>query len=268
MKALFSAVVAMCILGAGLDAEAQEGFLGAKLRRWTAELKGDVTAADDGVGGISELDIDSTLGLDSKEDFNEFHVYAQLPVLGRFQYQYLAGTFEGNDLLTQDIAFGSTTFTTGTPVDTKMKWTTHTLLFQTGIKTPGFLPASGSAGATFGVKMMEIDAEVSGLGTSEEVKFGGPIPVAGMFTRMQLSSFAFIEVQVHGLQIPGNIAGGVGGLIYDFTIAVDIRYQKFFGGVGYRIFKLNIEDESGTRVDEAKFEVDITGIFFEIGSSF
>src|SRR5688572_15001361 len=104
MKSATAVIACLVVSGAGLDAFAQDGMIAVKIRRWQSEIKGEIQVDDDGLDG-SGIDVDDTFGFDDKEDFDELHVTMGLPLIGRFNYQYLRGDYEGARTLSADIIF-------------------------------------------------------------------------------------------------------------------------------------------------------------------
>ena len=249
----------------GLDAAAQDGTLAAKVRRWQADLRGDIKVDDSGISGTS-IDVDSTLGFDSTEDFDELHVSMKLPIIGGFNFQYMRGGFEGTSLLTSDITFGGTTFTASTQVDSELDFETYTLLWQFGATTPGVIGGGMAAGAIAGIKYFDIHAEIhDNFGNSEDADVNAPVPVIGAYVRLSLLKFLSVEAQVHGIKYFDTFNLGVEGTFYDATIAVDVKVMGLFAGAGYRFYHLDFEYDDGS---DAEVEFDLEGLFFEAGFSF
>jgi len=249
----------------GLDADAQDGTIAAKIRRWQAEIQGDIEVDDNGIDGTS-IDVDSTFGFDDKEDFDELHVTMGLPILGRFNFQYLKGDYQGTKTLSSDITFAGTTFTASTQIDAELNLEAYTFLWQFGASTPGVIGADVGAGGIAGVKYFNIHARVDDeFGNSEETDIRAPLPVIGAYVRTNLAKFLSVEAQVHGIKFLDNFNIGLTGIFYDATIAVDAKFSGLFVGVGYRLFHMDVEYENGTDV---KAQLDIEGLFFEAGLSF
>lgn len=266
MKVLFATAAFLVTALCGLDAAAQDGSIAVKVRRWQAEIQGDIQVDDDGIGGTA-IDVDDTFGFDDKEDFDELHATLGLPLLGRFNFQYLRGGFEGTRTLSADITFAGTTFTVGTTVDAEMDFEAYTMLWQFGASTPGVIGADVGAGGIAGVKYFDIHAEARDAftGTSDEVDVKAPLPVIGAYVRTNLGKLLSVEAQVHGIKFLDNFNLGLSGIFYDATISIDARFSGVFAGVGYRLMHLDVEYENST---DAKVQLDIDGIFFEAGVSF
>ncbi len=265
MKVPLTAVVVLVTALSGVEAAAQDGMIGVKVRRWQAEIQGDIQVDDDNIGGTS-IDVDETFGFDDKEDFDELHVSMGLPLLGRFNFQYLRGEYEGSRTLTANITFAGTTFSASDTIDAELSFDVYTLLWQFGATTPGVVGADIGAGAIAGVKYFQIHAEVRDqFGQSDETDVKGPLPVIGAYARMNLAKFISLEAQVHGIKFLDNFNLGLSGIFYDATIAVDAKFSGVYAGVGYRLMRLEVEYEDGTDVD---VELDIDGLFFEAGISF
>jgi len=267
MKYSTGFLAALVALLAATEAFAQDGMIVGKARRWRAEISGNVEADDSGSDG-SNVDLKSTFGLDNEEDFDEFHVTMGLPLIGRFNLQFLEGGFDGSRTVTNDFTFAGTTYTASTQISTELDFKVYTLLWQFGASTPGVIGADVGAGFIAGLKYFEVDAVVqeSSGGQREEMELKAPIPVFGAYFRMNLAKFLAIEVQAHGLKVPDSFGQEVKGLLYDGTIALDAKIGPLFGGIGYRLFHFEVEGDDGSI--EATADLDMKGIFFEVGISF
>lgn len=257
------AVVLLTLLWAA-DAAAQ-GSIGVRARRWQAELSGDLKVDDDGSSG-SEIDASHTLGFDDKEDFNEIHLTMGLPILGRFNFQYLKGEFDGTNTLTSDITFGGSTFTATTQIDSELDFEAYTLLWQFGASAPGVVGADVGAGGIAGLKYFNIQAMIEDrFGNSEEAEIKGPLPVIGAYFRTNLASFLALDAQVHGIKFFDTFNLGLEGLFYDFTVGVDVKIKGLFAGAGYRLFVLDLDYENS---EDVKVDIEMDGFYFEAGLSF
>ncbi|HEY3225689.1 MAG TPA: hypothetical protein VGK61_01680 [Planctomycetota bacterium] len=265
MKYLAAAFGLLCVALWSAEAAAQDGMLSAKARRWQAEISGDIRVDDNGVGG-SDLNVTSTLGLDEKEDFDEFQATMGLPLLGKFNFQYLKGDYTGSKVLSSDITYAGTTYNANTEIHTNLDIKSYTLLWQLGVSTPGVIGANVGAGGIAGVKYFQIEAAVDDdFGNHEDVNIRAPVPVVGAYAKVGLAAFLFVEAQVHGLKIPGSLAQGLSGNFYDATIALDAKFSTFYAGIGYRLFHFEVKYENG---EDVNANVDLKGIFFEVGMSF
>jgi hypothetical protein len=263
MKSALGVAVFLVTVMFGADAAAQT--IGVKVRRWEAEINGEIQVDDDGSDG-SGIDVDDTFGFDEKEDFDELHVSLGLPLLGKINYQYLRGEYEGSRTLSANITFAGTTFTASNRIDAKLELEAHTLLWSFGASTPGVIGADIGAGGIAGVKYFDILARVDDeFGNSEDTRIRAPLPVIGAYVRTNLASFLAFEAQVHGIKFLDSFNLGLTGLFYDATVAVDLKFSGLFVGVGYRLMKLDIEYENGTDVDA---DLDLKGMFLEAGLSF
>jgi len=269
LKGMTGALAALLALGWAADAAAQDGMITAKFRRWQCELSGEIQADGSGSSG-TDIDVDSTLGLSDKENFNEIGIQLQLPIpiIGRMSLTRWTGTFEDTETLSQTITYGGQTFSGGTTVDSEFDITATTLLMHFGMSTPKVAGTGVAAGAALGVKFFEFEGSLSGSGVSESAKAAGPIPVLGLFTKTALLAYLFLEVEVHGLMVPGFLSGGLSGAIWEGNASVVFRYNRFFAGIGYKIFNFTLEDDSGTGVGDVEVDLKMSGMAFEVGMGF
>jgi len=265
MKSVSAVIAFLVACGWGLDAFAQDGMIAVKVRRWQAEIQGEIKVDDSGFEGTN-IDVDDTFGFDDKEDFDELHITMGLPLLGRFNYQFLRGEYEGTRTLSADITFAGTTFTASTQIDAMLEFQVHTLLWQFGASTPGVIGADVGAGGIAGIKYFDIRGTVDdAFGNSESVEIKAPLPVFGAYVNFNLAKFLSVNAQVHGIKFPDSWNIGLVGIFYDATVSVDLKLSMLYAGVGYRLMKLNVQYEDGT---DADVDLDITGMFFEVGASF
>lgn len=265
MKSASAVIAALVVTGWGLDALAQDSMIAVKVRRWQAEIQGEIKVDDSGFEGTN-IDVDDTFGFDEEEDFDELHVTMGLPLLGRFNYQFLRGEYDGTRTLSADITFAGTTFTASTQIDAKLEFQAHTLLWQFGASTPGVIGADVGAGGIAGVKYFDLTGTVDdAFGNSESVDIKAPLPVIGAYLNFNLAKFLSVNAQIHGIKFPDTWNIGLVGIFYDATVSVDAKFSMLFAGVGYRLMKLDVEYENS---HDADVELDLKGMFFEAGISF
>jgi hypothetical protein len=265
MKSALPVIVWLASVVGALDVAAQAGGIAAKVRQWDAEIDGSLAVEDDGIGGTN-VDVDSTFGFDEEETFDELHLTMGLPVIGRFNFQFLRGEYEGSQIISQDFTFAGSTFTASTRIDAKLEFEAYTLLWQFGGSTPGVIGADVGAGGIAGLKYFDLRATVDDeFGNSEEAEVRAPIPVVGAYFRTNLASFLAFEAQIHGIKFFDTLNIGLTGTFYDLTVALDVKFSGLFAGIGYRIMVLDVEYDRG---DEAEVDMDLTGYFFEAGLSF
>lgn len=257
--------VAILIAWGGAEAAAQDSLVSMKARRWTAEIEGTIQVDDNNTSG-SVIDFEDTFGVTDEEDFDELHL--TIGFLGRLNLQVLKGSFEGSETMTADIQFGDIVFTLGTRVDAEMEFEVYTAIWQIGGTIPLFKGVGLGVGGILGVKYLEIVASAEDtFGNSEEAEVQAPFPVIGGYVGLSVTRFVSLEFQIHGLKIPSSWDLGGEALFFDATVALDVRVSFVFAGVGYRLMHLDIdydEDEES----EAHVDLDMTGLFFEVGVAF
>jgi hypothetical protein len=264
MRSALPVLVVSAFIAACPEAAAQDR-ISAKVRQWRAEISGSLQVEDDDIPG-TDIDIDSQFGFDEEEAFNELHVAMGLPVIGRFNFQYMRGGFDGSEVISQDFTFAGTTFTANTRIDAELDFDVYTLLWQFGASTPGVVGADVGAGGIAGVKYFDIRSHVSDeFGNSEDADIQAPIPVIGAYFRTNLASWLALDAQIHGIKFFDTFNTGLEGTFYDLTVALDVKLSGLFAGVGYRIMKFDLDYEDGT---EAEVDMDMTGYFFEAGLAF
>ncbi len=266
MRGLRPVLAALLVLATGADAFAQDGWITGRYRRWQPELSGQATVTGDSFPG-TEIDFIDTIGMDDKTNTNELQLTLQIPFLGRMTFGRWSTKYDGSETITQDINFGDLQFTAGMTVDSEFEYTSTTILWNFGLGTPKMMGTGVSAGVSLGVDLVEARIAASSGGMADEAKAKGPVPVFGAYTRGQIAAFLFLEVEVHGLIIPGVVGGGLDGQLWQGSVSVDARFQKFFVGIGWKLFQFNVSDDSGTGAAEVEVDIKMEGLFFEIGMS-
>lgn len=255
-------VVALVLLAAA-QGWAQD-TLGARLRQWRAEIEGDFQADDNLVPG-SDINLHSQLNLEDEADMTDIGVLFGLPGIGRINFQYFFGEFDGDATLSNDITFGGTTFVGGTNVSSSMEWKVMTIMIESGV------PGAGLTGATtgmgIGIKYFDFDLEISGSGVAEKGNVKGIVPVVGARARYPLTAFLFLEAELNGLFISSIASGGIEATILDASVALQAGWKSFYGGVGWRVFQMAGKDDRAD-VDEIEVDIELQGFFFEAGIRF
>lgn len=164
-------------------------------RYWITELDGKAAVADAGIGG-TEFDLTSDLGID-EDDFPDGRVTINIGP-AQWRFAYLQGDYSGSQNLTQAITFKGKTYTLGTNVSSDFDfiylrfgriwnlfdWNklkigavieTKALLADIELDAPslgfsdsqdiiGGLPTLGASFELRPIKMVNLFAEISGLG--------------------------------------------------------------------------------------------------------
>ena len=259
---------------AGLSAEPQTaredsaltGKIGGRYRFWQGNLEGTFRADDNAIQGTS-VDIDETLGLEKEENLGNLSAWFGLSGAGRIFVDWVDGTYEGDMVLANDVTFAGTTFLAGSDVHSKLEWRALTGLYLYDLpmsQDKGFTRLDLSFGA--GIKFLRLNGRLTTPGLDESGTFKAPFPVVAGTARLSLGDYLAVEVEANGMHVE-SWEGVATGTIYDVSLSAQVRYNVFFGGIGYRWFGVNIEDERAD-IDKVQADFYLRGIFGEVGVTF
>jgi hypothetical protein len=238
--------------------------LRARVRRWQADISGDIEVDDLGVSGTS-VDLES-LDYD-KAGLNDIGVIAPIPGLGRMFIQYWWGEFEGAATLGNDIVFAGNTYTAGSPLGTKFEWKAWSLLYEYPLSGAGLGLGMGSQlYGQGGFKYIRSKVEIDSGGVGASAEFKGLSPAIGFRGTMALMQWLYVEAEVNGF-FARSFTGGVSGTLLDGTVGVFGKFSFAYGGVGMRWFQLKAND-SRSDVEDFDTDLEIKGMFFEVGVKF
>ena len=242
------------------------GKMGLRYRFWQANFQGNLRADDNSIQGTT-VDIDETLGIEKEENISIISAWIGLSGAGRIFVDWLDGTYEGDMILANDVTFAGTLFTAGTDVHSKLEWRSLTGLYLFDMPMSpdaGFTQLDLSFGA--GVKFLRLSGRLTTPGLNESGTFKAPFPVFAGAARLSLGQHMAVELEAHGMHVE-SWEGVATGTIYDVSLSAQVRYNMFFGGIGYRWVGVEIEDER-TDIDKAQADLELEGIFGEVGVTF
>ena len=252
------------LLAAAAPAAAQDETFSARWREWFVNIGGHVQGQGD-VIPAENIDVDSTLGYDDRENAHELQLCLSIPFFGRFYAGYWWVDFEGTETLTRTITFADRVFTAGTTIESELDLDMYYLTYEFGFPS---LPLGGDdirldVGVQVGVRALLVEGSIENALFSAEDSGGTGIPVIGVHGALQVTPFLRAELELAGLAVSygstslsyfegfGEIVGQIG---------------PAFAGVGYKWTTLDLKDERG----DVDLDVDITleGFYLTAGVRF
>jgi hypothetical protein len=272
MKTFLAFLALACPAAAGMfdpDGKAIDDFvIELEGRWWLAELRGEIEADSDFVGGTS-IDLPDQLDIERASD--GFLEGAAMLRLRRLQIRgaYFEGGFEEGTRLEETIVFDGTTFTLGTEIETELDFRVasldfHVLLVDAGdAKELGFELGVG-VGARYLAFDAHIEEEFSGLNEDEDGD--GFLPVVSLYASLGFANIFRVEAHAGGVVVPHSFPR-VGGAFIDGSLAARVYFHHaVYGTLGYRIVHFDAEYDFGSV--EAELDLTLSGFFAGVGVSF
>ncbi len=245
------------------QAWAQDETVGVRVREWYARMEGRLEAQGDSIPATN-IDLDSTLGLDDQEIVHEIQGYLSLPVLGRFYAGWWFSSFEGEETLTRSITFADRTFTASTTVDSRLDLDVYYLSYELVLPT---LPLgdllSAEVGVLAGLRGLVAEGEIESAGQRAEESGGFGFPVLGVHGALRIASWLRADVEIMGLPFKYGSSSVTYLEAFGEVVA---QLGPLFGGVGYKVASIDLADHrSGTDFD---LDIGISGFFVTAGLRF
>ncbi|MDH4228037.1 MAG: hypothetical protein OEV59_09875 [Deltaproteobacteria bacterium] len=241
--AVTAAALFMCFSASNADALVDFKVEG---RYWFTTLDSNVKISDTNVLG-TDINLVDDLGLDEKKGFPEARI-----LLGigshKVRYAFTPLSWDGKKNITETIKFGGKTYTLGNLVKTSLDMDYHRL----GYEYDFIDLLSNKVGVIIEAKYLDFDVSLSEslTGKKESGSFGLPIPAVGVTGQVGLPMLFNISAEVTGMSF------GSYGKVIDAEAAVNFNPIPLFTvSAGYRIFKLELEADSGLNKDSADLNI-------------
>jgi hypothetical protein len=251
------------LLGPGAAAFAQDETIGVRLREWYVTLNGRIESDTDLLDGTN-IDLDSTLGLDDRETAHEVQAYLGIPVLGNFYAGWWFVEFEGTEVLSRTISFADVSFTAATTVETVFNLDVWYLSYEFSLPTLPLAPDTWlDWGVLAGVRVIRAEGEIASTGLEASDNGAVGLPVLGLHGVLQVTPFVRAEAELMGLAFS---SGTRSGRYVEAYMEVVGQIGPFFAGVGYKWVDLRLKDEGG----DADFSIDLAldGAYLTAGLRF
>lgn len=259
----------LAFLGAFLAAAgawAQDERAGVRIREWFPKLEGDLQAQGKSIPS-TDIDVDSTLGMDDTEPAHEIQLYLGVPVLGRFYAGTWWVTFEGDRTLdpSESFTFADTTFSASTRVKTELDLEMYYLSYELVLASPSLgETAKAEVGLLIGARILQAEASLENEFVNADDEGTGGLPVGGVHAAVQFTPWLRADVEVMGFAV--SYSGTSARYFEGYGELVALPWKGFFGGVGYKVASVDLKDESGF----ADFQIDlrIDGFYVTAGVRF
>jgi hypothetical protein len=209
---------------------------------WVAKLGGDFSFQRGG-GSPTKLDADQ-LGIDGNHNTFAIEAGAQVPFLFGFHAGYSAFKTDGSATLTQNVTYGSQTFTAASTVETHAKlndlWG-EICVRPLNLDLVGF--SVGVAGHSLGAEMTLRD---TGSGQQDSFKKTVFIPAGALRAHVTPVLGVTIEARLHYIEL------GLGGDHARYVSAAlqasyrPITWVGILAGYRYDLFDIHLKDPSGS----------------------
>jgi hypothetical protein len=255
---------ALLFLAVSSAASAQDERVGVRLREWFAGLDGEVEADGDVLQG-SQIDLDSTLGLDDTELTHEIQLYVNVPVLGRFYGGYWWIDFKEDETLEQTVTFDDRVYAASTTVESELQLDVLYASYEFILASPALEElAKAEIGILAGARLIMADASIESLSASASEEGTAPLPVVGAHAAIQATPWLRGDLEVMGMTF--SVSDVSVTYIEAYVEVVAQPWMGFFVGPGYKFVSARIEDESGSTDFEIEFDID--GLYLTAGYRF
>jgi len=215
-----------------------------ELRGWAPTLSASVQSSETSTIG-DEVDLESTLGVDTRQNFLWPKATLHFADRHRLSVSYLKMQYAGDKTVTQDFTFGGKTFNVTDAVHSEIDFKELVAAYQYDFLKFSRLAAS----ANLQVRYLDIDAEVRGAsqGTAKE-DFQVPVPTIGVGIRVWPVEWLKVngDFNIFKLGISAYEAE-----VIDSQAALTFSPWDWVGlSVGYRYYRVLLQDtDSGDRAD-------------------
>ena len=253
----------LAILSAS-PAFARDETVGVRVREWFVTMEGDIKSDATLIEG-TDIDLDSTLGLDDREVAHEIQAYVAIPFLGKIYAGAWWATFEGDQVLSQSIDFAGQTFAASTTISSTIDLNCYYLSYEFVFPT---IPLGdlfkAEIGILAGIRVIQASGEVEAIGLSAGEEGTVGIPVLGLHGMVQVTEWVRADVELMGLTF--SYGDRSGRYVEAFGEVIAQPFPWLFGGVGYKFVDLRVKDEaSSTNFD---IDINLTGFYLTAGVRF
>lgn len=245
MKYLLGAMVMLFIHFPLLNAET----VGARLSYWFVQA--DIKAqSQNGNIKSKKVDFDNVLDTDDSIGTLDLEAWFRLSQRSRITLEYIPLTFDGDQILSQEVTFDGQLFNIGELIDSEFQLNWFNAFFEFDLINNEY----GMLGLRVGGEFLSTTAQVqSDLITAEE-DFFVVSPAVGAIGEFYLTPSLGIEIKLDGFKMHVGdydvlVLDGRGMLKYDLT-------QNFSLGGGLHFVNLELD------VDKDRADVSLIGVFF------
>jgi hypothetical protein len=226
-----------------------------RARAWFAQFEG-ITEADGDVLQGSQIDYDN-LGIDAGGVSPNLELMLLWPYVGRFTLDYAQAGFEGEETTTTDVVFEDGVFPAGTVVEGSQEFRIVSLTYAFELhRGDSFRLEVDLQGLYFTSR-----TEVDGGGVSAERTFDHPLLLPGIRAEADVLPDVTATLWVRGISFKWD---DVSLDWVEFNAAIEARpWAGFVIGGGYRLFALDVDDQSDTKHYDLEGTLD--GVYLSLG---
>ncbi len=248
-----------------LLAQAPESSYRVRGRSWRAEIDGTIDADNLGIDGTG-IDLSGDLAQDDTLNINDISGMVNLRGVGKINVQYWWGKWDADVVIPTTFTWAGSSYTAGSQVSSELDWQVWTFVFEYAVPGPGLTGGTSSLAAQGGFRYLGMEATISDAGQSNSARLKGLCPCIGFRGSMQLAQWLTIEAETNGSFVR-SLSGGIDGTMWDVAVGVTAKFSMVYGGVGYRIIKMDMNDNR-SNVDLFTASLEVKGLFFEVGLKF
>jgi hypothetical protein len=207
------------------------------------------------LGGYGIRNADTVMRLDANNapvgTYVDFHdtlggerkaAVARLDGLYRFNERHGLGfswyriKLTGSRVLDKDIQWGDQTFPVNSQIDSELKFDVTKVNYQYSV----FHNEEAELGASFGLHVMGVSANINGINRSQGQSVTAPLPVWGLYAKYKFTPrfSAYYEYQIFNINYQDKVSGG----LQDFLFGLEYRlFRNFALGAAYNRFALHMK---------------------------
>jgi hypothetical protein len=269
MVGSLSLLTILAFLGVQDPAPHEERSLDFRVRTVFPFLEGDISVTDNNLAG-STLDLEDTLDLESPGDSADIMVSALIFPWFRIHAEYWVSRFQGSNTVEETYNFGGSVYNTDDSTKTDLELQIGSLMGEYNVflyKTPHWRFELGlEVGA--GIIGLDIHQQNSSAEPvfSERQRFNTPIPLVGLFGKLEVFDTLMAEIRIKGIQVQGFQDAD----ITLFKASAEVQAFLFKGvymSAGWQLLinKGKVEPHSDEEVD---YDFTFNGPFFSFGYTF
>jgi len=221
-------------------------------RYWMPKLDSTVKVVENLLG--NEIKLVDDLGFDDRKNFAEGRFQIKFFKKHKFNLSYLPMKWEAEKTITRTIEFSGTTYTAGTPVQSKLDLN----FYKIGYEYDFLAGKAGFLGAGIDVLVANVSVELKAPGFVDQKEDRTiPIPMIGLIGRLYPFRWANLTAKISGIPL------GQYGNIIDAEGSLNINPIKYVGiSGGYRYFGVDV------KYNDNSFDFKLNGPFVALNIRF
>ena len=195
-----------------------------------------------GIEGTT-IDFGRDLGL-ARQSHREFDMTFKPGRRHKLRVNWMPMHYQQSGVLPQEVIFQGIRYDAGLPVNSAVSWTTWRLGYEFDV----IVRDRGYVGLILEAKLTDVRAELQSPVDSEFARARAPIPAFGAITRVYVTRFTPVTVEVTAFQMPDDLVKDYRARLVDFDVYGTINLTRMFGlNLGYRSIDMSylFERDSG-----------------------